>query len=675
MEVEELVDYEDAAHLSPQRDSDQEMTHTGDGALAHASLGDAMQVNEQKIKVVNDSFPRYLGDLVNGFADNMNWNALVAMSTETFSQARLKKEAIRRVPFGREKLDMALNDVIRHTKRLELKNKNKRRAKFAYVVDTDDAEYKHISEMLTKCYQESPTYTLRLVFHIRDARKGKGRRDVFRMCIRWYVENGHSDEISKFVHLVPEYGRWDDVLYCPGGIELMAKQLVADRAKLDKNGAEGVSLAAKWIPTASNKRRQYEPALREAIRKELNKPQFNERDYRKFVQPLRARLNLVETNLGKRQYEKVEYNKVPSRAMALYSKRQKSDKSVHEKRRKTFSARAAKQPSKYGGAFVRNDGQRLNAFNNQAKDKLAAIQAAIASGEMKEEEAKEAIQKVIKFDQLYVHELVCRYMNEGVPEDATLENQWSAWVAKLSTVKALQNVVPMVDVSSSMSSPCAPDSPTPTCTNVSVALGLLIARCNTKDWANQMLTFESQPQLVTIDPAVSLHRAVQDVCRLEWGGSTNIEAAFHLLLNEVKTKNKTMPRALIVFTDMNFDAQSAGYRQSYTPFESVRQQYKLDGYELPTIVFWNLSAQRLGCYPVKATTPNTILLSGFSTATLELLFGEGKDWDNFVSNQPVLEEQLDPYGAVQAAAPVPVVNPWIAVATLLDTDRYNHIIV
>jgi hypothetical protein len=134
-----------------------------------------------------------------------------------------------------------------------------------------------------------------------------------------------------------------------------------------------------------------------------------------------------------------------------------------------------------------------------------------------------------------------------------------------------------------------------------------------------------------------------------------------------------MPRALIVLTDMNFDPYHAGYNQA-TPFQAAKRKYEQAGQQLPIVVFWNLHSNTMNCYPVQATTPGTILLSGFSTASLELLFADGKDWDNFTGQvaQP-LQDRSDEYDAVVPAAPL--INPWTAVAELLDSDRYRAIIV
>ena len=75
-------------------------------------------------------------------------------------------------------------------------------------------------ECLKNSAQESVIDTFLLVFHIRDCREGKGERALGKLAFRWLFVN-YSEEFMKVYSLIPEYGRWDDLLdLWPGVLDL-----------------------------------------------------------------------------------------------------------------------------------------------------------------------------------------------------------------------------------------------------------------------------------------------------------------------------------------------------------------------------------------------------------------------------------------------------------------------
>lgn len=60
----------------------------------------------------------------------------------------------------------------------------------------------------------------------------------------------------------------------------------------------------------------------------------------------------------------------------------------------------------------------------------------------------------------------------------------------------------------------------------------------------------------------------------------------------------------------------------YTNFEAIKQKYAASGYEMPTIIFWNVNG-RLNNLPVQKDEKNVALVSGYSPSILtHLLKGE-----------------------------------------------------
>lgn len=103
----------------------------------------------------------------------------------------------------------------------------------------------------------------------------------------------------------------------------------------------GVSLLGKWLPSvnASNKQTV---SMAKKIAKAFG---MSESLYRKAVAALRAHIRIIENNLREKDYS-FDYEKLPSRAMFKYKK-----------------------------AFIRNDGERYNAFLSRVVSGEAKLHA------------------------------------------------------------------------------------------------------------------------------------------------------------------------------------------------------------------------------------------------------------------------------------------------------------
>ena len=81
-----------------------------------------------------------------------------------------------------------------------------------------------------------------------------------------------------------------------------------------------------------------------------------------------------------------------------------------------------------------------------------------------------------------------------------------------------------------------------------------------------------------------------------WGGSTNFQSAFDLILNMAVMFNvppEQMPQAMAVLSDMQFNIADG----NRTNWEEIERKYAAAGYRRPTIIFWNLSGSSID-YPV-----------------------------------------------------------------------------
>ena len=63
-----------------------------------------------------------------------------------------------------------------------------------------------------KAYNEDKKLAIKWLFYARDVRGGMGERRLFRICIKKLYELDHDIFLKQFLFLIPEYGRWDDLI-------------------------------------------------------------------------------------------------------------------------------------------------------------------------------------------------------------------------------------------------------------------------------------------------------------------------------------------------------------------------------------------------------------------------------------------------------------------------------
>lgn len=160
------------------------------------------------------------------------------------------------------------------------------------------ADQQDIVRQFTLAFAESPQDALRILFWARDVRGGAGERRVFRICMSHLAES-NPQSLIKNLHLIPEYGRWDDLLVFAG------TKVEDDAFGIIKTGLYSADrLCAKWMPrkgTVSN-----------ALRKYLG---LTPKEYRKL---LVETTDVVEQKMCSNKFNEIDYSKVPSLAAARY---------------------------------------------------------------------------------------------------------------------------------------------------------------------------------------------------------------------------------------------------------------------------------------------------------------------------------------------------------------------
>ena len=101
----------------------------------------------------------------------------------------------------------------------------------------------------------------------------------------------------------------------------------------------------------------------------------------------------------------------------------------------------------------------------------------------------------------------------------------------------------------------------------------------------------------------------------DWGMSTNLEAAFELLLKTAikgKLASEDMPEALVIVSDMQINCvRGLDGNQRMTFYDIMKKRYADAGYQMPHVVFWNVNAAN-PTFHATADTAGVSFVSGWS---------------------------------------------------------------
>ena len=424
----------------------------------------------------------------------------------------------------------------------------------------------------SKAFNEDPKRAMKLLFWARDVRGGAGERQVFKDILVYLAET-HDLVLRPNLHLIAEYGRWDDLLALSGTyLEKEAFTLISD-ALINENG-----LCAKWMPRKG--------AVAEKLRKFTG---MSPKQYRKSLVGLTS---VVETKMCAKDWNSIDFGKLPSVASARYQK----------------------------------------AFGKNAYESYSAYIASLVKGEAK-----------INAGAVYPYDIITS-LERG---NATVANeQWKALPNYLEGANDM--ILPVVDVSGSMSS-SAGGSKTVTCMNVAISLGLYISERNEGPFKDAFITFSSRPQLQVLSG--SLNDRYTQMSDSDWGMSTDLEATFKLILDQA-TKHKLtqdkMPNKILILSDMEFNSATGGggWRNEggkWTPTaqQMIEKMYSDAGYKVPQIVYWNIQS-RNGGVPVAFDAKGTALVSGFSPAIMTSLLGGDIESPQQIMDKTILSERYAP---------------------------------
>ena len=438
-----------------------------------------------------------------------------------------------------------------------------------------------IKKRFSRAYYENPDIAMKILFFARDIRGGLGERRVFRVILDWLKDNA-PESLHKNIKYIPEFGRYDDMLellttndFLSEIISFIEKQLEEDKANLNEN--KPISLLAKWLPSvnaSSTKTKMYAGIIASGLR-------LSKAGYRKLLSSLRKYIGIIENNLRVKDYT-FDYSKQPSKAMLKYRK-----------------------------AFIRNDGERYNAFLDSVKKGETTLHTGT----------------------LYPYEIIAPIVNANEswrgdslsPEElASLDTTWNA----LEDFTNGENAIVVADGSGSMYS-YRDDNSKIMPGHIAQSLAIYFAERNTGAFHNHFITFSQRPKLIEIK-GKTIADKVRYCMSFDECANTNLMATFDLILQTAiknNLKQEDLPTKMFIISDMEFDNATGswsflgGRKFEDTNFEVAKAKFEAAGYKLPTVIFWNVASRNMQ-QPVTMKEDGVVLVSGFTPRLFQMITGD-----------------------------------------------------
>lgn len=261
-----------------------------------------------------------------------------------------------------------------------------------------------------------------------------------------------------------------------------------------------------------------------------------------------------------------------------------------------------------------------------------------------------------------LHERQCRLAEAQM---RVVDAQWATLVTRLRESGQLDNSIAVCDVSGSMGSISYTSTTGKSPFDVipiwpAISLSLLVARLAKPPFNDSFITFSRSPEFVTIDPEsrrVPLGSIIDGMSHAKWGANTDFNAVFLKLILPLAVKHNVpkdqMIKRIFVFSDMQFDANNTpvpawiqglgGWVRASpsapdaatewkTNHEVIAEAYFKAGYDVPELVYWDLSNPRDGydmTAPVTGERQGVALLSGYSPSLLKVFMDidEEEEWE------------------------------------------------
>lgn len=523
----------------------------------------------------------------------------------------------------------------------------------ARATELRNASEKLIGLQAASAYAEDPVRFVKLLFQTGDIRCGKGERRIFNVCMDWLVAN-HPMVAIEVLPLISEYTRWDylvrltvsaDKEVSKAATDIVVSQLLADKACLDvatnvEAGADAaraedcanvhISLLAKWMPSLQTKRDDHKVIVRHLLRS----LHMQEREYRQLLSALREHLNIIEKYMSAKDLDRIDMEKLTSKQQLRYA------------------------------AFLKK---------TMAEKRHAYIQA-VLRGE------KKMNASVLNPLDIYHEYLAPTSWNSYYAEETAYNEDFEAlWSMLPDNTNGNGNTLVIRDGSGSMTDSIGQGS-SATMLDAASAMAIYCAERMSGAFHNKFITFSRKPQLVDMAKCETLADKINYLKLFDDCSNTNLEATFDLILDvavENHLSQDEIPAYLMILSDMEFDAARGAYylyKDRDTLFSVIRDKWEKAGYDMPTLVFWQLNGRRT-VFPEIDAKNGIIFLSGYSTNELKLVMaGEYERYEEVTEEVEVVDELTGETKTVVQTSQVKVVlSPQEQLELKLSDARYDAV--
>lgn len=439
---------------------------------------------------------------------------------------------------------------------------------------------------------------------------------------------------------------------------LFAEQLKEDKALLDsdkKSDLEKLSLAAKWAPTFGEFHDKHtfilssiaeilfpDPASScpDATNRELYLRHIREHYRKQYASPLRKALSIVERDIAGNTFSNIHYQRVPSLAM-----------------------------DRYTSLFLKKDTERFTSYIQDVTKGTANISGATLLPSTLIAKARglgmtDRNPKSLK---------AAKAAAIGNVEGDVLNAQWNTLVERVRAAGTLTSSIAICDVSGSMTIDRFADGSTPM--DSAIGLSLLLSSVTAPPFGGGFITFSQEPAYISIDSAASLVDTVREMENAPWGMNTDFVAVFEDVILPMAVANnltqEQMVQKVFVFSDMQFDQANVADKRWTSSFERIKQKFAEKGYELPTLVFWNLAATSRGDKPVTEDDGNVALVSGYSQGMMRAMIEGGA----LEGTEEVEEEVEGEDGMLEVKTVKKKVDPETVVRAAVSSKAYEMLTV